>query len=171
MTSPTGVPGGSAPGRFTWKHLAMIAGGGLALWWFCSAFTRSLRKAIDSWTPPRDVQSETSLRRSLAQHLRTTLVDCWILEEDGVKRSRTDITVADSKDPAFASERIVIELKSALRKNTELDRLMGQLVSYRQNGYSKAIVVVVGADDNMIQILQDREQAEGIADFMLLHLK
>lgn len=171
MTIPSGVPGGNSPKGFTWKHLALIAGGGLALWWICSAFTRSLKKAIDSWNPPRDAQNEVALRRSLAQHLRGTLDDCWILEEDGVKRSRTDITVADSKDPALATERIVIELKSALRKNTELDRLMGQLVSYRQNGYSKAIVVVVGADDNMIQILQDREQAEGIADFMILLLK
>jgi hypothetical protein len=156
----------------------MSPGNSKAIWWIagvgaflylCGRFVRSVANAVASWELPSPIESEGQLRKSLSSHLRASLPESVTIEEFGAERSRADIVVASSrdKDQAFL-EKVAIELKYRLGAKAELDRLVGQVVGYKQEGFDKAMVVSVDPEPNMREVLRNRNTVDGLSGFMMV---
>jgi len=92
-----------------------------------------------------------------------------MIEEYGNERSRVDIVIGNSpKGVECSDEKLAVELKFRLKDKSEIDRLIGQCVGYKQFGYKRAIVVLVDTDPNMVEVLKNRASAQPLAGFMAL---
>lgn len=152
----------------------MVGLGALALLrWFGTKFVRDVAGAIEEWEIPYSPESEAVLRTSLADHLRQSLPgNAAVIEEYGAEKSRADIAVLSSNRQADQYTQIVaIELKLKLRKKTELDRLVGQIMGYRSEGFDKALIVSVDPEPNLHELLKNRSETEGLSGFMMINSK
>ncbi len=143
------------------------------LWWFGTKFVRDVAGAIEEWKIPHSPGSEAVLRTALADHLRQSLPgNVSVIEEYGAEKSRTDIAVLSSNRQADQYTQIVaIELKHKLRVKTELDRLVGQIMGYRSEGFDKAMIVSVDPEPNLHEVLKNRSETEGLSGFMMISSK
>ena len=140
----------------------------VGLIYLIGSFKRKIISAIADWTPAKDAK-ESEHRNDLATILRSLLPDSHILEEHGTARSRVDISIKECEKKSIGSgDKIAIELKVGLKGNNELNRLVGQLVSYRQEGYNSAFVIAIDAEPNFQQLLNDRGQADGLSGFVTI---
>jgi hypothetical protein len=99
-------------------------------------------RLINAWNPKKEYQNETEYRDDLLDFLRQssqkpeglfgTSKKLTFLKEDG--RSLADIALG---------KEIGIELKKDLRKQSDIDRLLGQLNRHRRE-YRDMIIVLVG---------------------------
>lgn len=138
-----------------------------ALIWLSGKFARKLLNVIELWNYEGDYSNEIGFRKSLAKHIRKHCPNYFVLEEDGSERRRADIRVANFRNPDTPFyKKIAIEIKYKLSKNTELDRLIGQVVGYKEHGYVCAIVIAVEPEPNFEELLIKKLDIEGLDDFL-----
>ena len=149
--------------------------GALALLgWFGTKFVRGdVARAIGEWEMPHSAGPEATLRASLADHLRRSLPsNAAVIEEYGAEKSRTDIAVLSSNRQADEyTQKVAIELKHKLSRKSELDRLVGQIMGYRSEGFDKALIVSVDPEPNLHEVLKNRSETEGLSGFMMISSK
>ena len=127
------------------------------IWYLCSLFYRSVSEAIHSWEPDKNSENETKLRKNLFDHLRKSLPEsCIIIEEYGKERSKVDIAITENSFEKLESENFAIELKFRLKKKTDVDRLLGQVLGYKNLGFEKTFIVAVDSESNMKELLSHR---------------
>ncbi len=155
--------------KSTWIWVAGIGILVLAIWYFGGKFFRKVTESIFSWVLPQGANNESDYKKSLASHLRKLFPKRWLLEESGTKRRKADITLHSSNNPDDEnSEKYAIELKLKLSSNTELDRLVGQVMGYKEDGYDKTIIVSIDADPNFASLLENKCNIEGLNGFMVV---
>ena len=118
-------------------------------------------QTISDWNPKAEYPTETKYRDDLLEYLRESLnsgitgysTAIWGLEHSGFHcikkeagRSLADIGIDNE---------IGIELKRNLRRKTQINRLVGQIVDYFVYGYSCVIIVLCGyADQEAVDTLK-----------------
>ena len=117
-----------------WPLVIFLIGLGIAL--KEDEIVKFVRKGLDSWRPGR-LGKEIGYRVNLAAHLRLLGNDNWVVEEDGAGRGRRDICIKDKK----TDDTVIVELKVGLKRQSESDRLLGQILKYREG--SKALFVIL----------------------------
>jgi hypothetical protein len=144
-----------------WLWVLGIGAIGLALWYFGGKFYRSVSEAIHSWNPGDDLDNETKLRKHLANHLRRNMPNsCRVIEEYAKERSKIDIAISDSDFDNENAENFAIEVKFKLKRKTEIDSLIGQVVGYLSMGFGKTFIVAVDSESNMREVLSKRTDLE-----------
>jgi len=141
----------------------------VGVWLLATRFVRGVALCVEQWNPPASANSEAELRDSLARHLRKTLPHAHIVTEHGAERSRVDIAVSDGS--SAHAEKVAVELKLALCRKAELDRLVGQVMGYRTLGFRKVMVVLVGASPDLLAVLRSREATPGLSGYMMVLCK
>jgi len=135
--------------------------------WLSDRFRRKVLKSVKSWEIHRSFSNETECRKSLADHIRTKLPSYLVLEEDGNERRKVDISVSNSGSLIYLFEKkIAIELKYQLSKNTDLDRLIGQVMGYKELNFHRTIVVSIDPSPNFGPLLIKKMEIEGLEDFL-----
>lgn len=138
-----------------------------AAWYLCSKFYRSVYKAIHSWNPEGGLKNEIALRKSLAKHLRQSLPESYmVIEEYAKERSKVDIALAENTFQKEESEIFAIELKFRLKKKTDIDRLIGQIMGYKALGFNKSFVVNISPETNLSEVLAQRSQCTGLIKYL-----
>lgn len=129
-----------------WQLVALLVTIGIAL--MEDEVVKFVRKGIDSWRPGR-LGREIEHRADLAAHLRMRGDDSWVVEEHSAGRGRRDIFIKDKK----TDDTVIVELKVKLKGQTESNRLLGQILKYREG--SKALfVVLVDPEPNTLAELE-----------------
>jgi hypothetical protein len=141
----------------------------VGLWWLATKFVRDVATCIEAWSPPALPESEAQLRDSLAGHLRRGLPTASVVVESGAERSKVDIVVLSSRARGSAHvEKVAVELKHRLSRKGELDRLVGQVVGYKSQGFDKVMIVSIDPDPNLHEALKTRETVSGLAGYMMV---
>lgn len=141
-------------------------GAATVIWLVMGAFKRKLVNTIEFWEPGV-FDKENDYRRNLASLIRSRMPKAHVQEEYAIERSKVDILVSEEIPSEIdGGECIAVELKLNLSRNPDLDRLIGQLVSYQQNNYTSAIVVSINPEPNFSRILDERARSDGLDGFV-----
>ena len=135
--------------------------------WLSGRLSRKVLKSIETWDANALLMKESEFRKSLADHIRLNYPKYHVLEEDGSERRKADISVSNFTNASYPFyKKIAIELKYKLSSNTELDRLVGQVIGYKEHNYYGVIVVSIDPASNYDDLLFKKTEIEGLEDFL-----
>ena len=135
--------------------------------WLSGRLGRKVLKCIETWDVDPTLKKESEFRKSLAKHIRSKCKSYYVLEEDGSERRKVDISVSNFANASYPFyKKIAIELKYKLSSNTELDRLVGQVIGYKEHNYYGVIVVSIDPASNYDDLLFKKTEIEGLEDFL-----
>jgi hypothetical protein len=108
-------------------------------------------KLIDEWHPKK-CNSEKDFEKSLYNFLHNKLTNIQITKQYALGRIKADIVVDNN---------IIIEIKFNLNSRNNYQRLIGQLIEYKQWEGTVIVLLIGKTDQNFIKDLKIFIQREG----------
>ena len=148
-------------GNNLWKWALGISGTALGIYLLRDKTVESVTQLLQQWEPCDYYDTEPEFRADLADFLREEFHegDLYIIEEHGLGRGRRDVWVKNR-----SSEKIVvIELKRELDSNSEVQRLIGQIIQYEADA-DVIIPVFINSDPNHIDSFREAIDRQSVAE-------
>jgi hypothetical protein len=156
----------SEPKNNKWLWIAGIGIAAAVIIYALGRFFRITVEVVRTFEPSEKDKKEIEHRKSLAKYLREKMPGHCVVEEYGTERSRADIVIGNNPNGLESStEMIVIELKLELRAKSEVDRVVGQCMHYKQSGFEKVLLYLIDPEANMLEVLKSRLQIQPLLGF------
>lgn len=117
---------------------------GLAAYLLWDDTVSKTQKALREWTPEDFWEKEVDFRSDLADFLRESLPEVYVVEEHGHGRGRRDIRIENRESEVS----VAIELKYRMRTSNDVSRLLGQVLRYKSD-VKAVFLVLIDSEPNL----------------------